>query len=514
MKEKREEPLYSNLFAHIFLKMKRLNELLPEGMEYRLEGSLNPQINALCYDSRVVQAGACFFAVVGTQSDGHTYIPQAIRSGAVAVVCQKLPEELAPEVSYVVVPNTNRAMAEMATAFYDHPSRALKLVGVTGTNGKTTTATLLSRLFTALGYRTGLISTVVYRVANREFPSTHTTPDAIRLNALMREMVEAGCDYCFMEVSSHAIAQERITGLHFAGVIFTNLTHDHLDYHKTFAEYLRVKKSLFDHLEKGAFALVNVDDRNGRVMVQNTRAEVSTLSLRSLADFSCRIIEMHLDGMLLQLNGREVWVRQLGRFNAYNLLSIYAAARLLGASDEEVLCQMSLLEAVDGRFEALQAPDGTVAIVDYAHTPDALENVIQTIEEIRREGQQLIVLCGCGGDRDRTKRPEMARIAVQYASLAIFTSDNPRTESPEAILDEMVAGIDPSSRYLRIADRGQAIRTAVMMARPGDILLVAGKGHETYQIIGHEKLHFDDREEVRSAFEQLHKNSQAIQTEN
>lgn len=485
--------------------MKKLENLLQGLEDYRLVGDDSLPIGGLCYDSREVQPGDCFFAVTGTQSDGHDYIPKAVAAGAVAVVCERLPEEPQAEVGWVVVPDTNHAMAMMAANYYDHPSRELKLVGVTGTNGKTTTATLLSNLFTALGYRTGLISTVVYRVAEREFPSTHTTPDAIRLNRLMREMVDAGCDYCFMEVSSHAIAQERIAGLRFAGGIFTNLTHDHLDYHKTFAEYLRVKKRFFDSLDKEAFALVNIDDRNGRVMVQNTRAEVKSLSLRSTADFHCKIVEMHLDGMLLHLDGEELWVRQLGRFNAYNLLSIYAAARLLGAEKQEVLRLMSLLGAVDGRFEAVQAADGTVGIVDYAHTPDALENVIQTIEEIRRPGQQLIVLCGCGGDRDRTKRPEMARIAVKYASLAIFTSDNPRTESPEAILDEMVAGIDPASRHLRIADRGQAIRTAAMMARPGDILLVAGKGHETYQIIGTEKLHFDDREALREAFDQLHK---------
>ena len=483
--------------------MKQLETLLTGVEVLEVRGLKEQSIRGLCYDSRAVQPGECFFAVVGTSSDGHAYIPRAVKAGAAAVVCQHLPEEPDPAVSYVVVPDTNRAMAAMAAAFYDHPSRELKLVGVTGTNGKTTTATLLCDLFRALGYRTGLISTVVYRVGEREIPSTHTTPDALRLNAMLREMVSAGCDYCFMEVSSHAIAQDRVADLCFAGGVFTNLTHDHLDYHKTFAEYLRVKKSFFDHLPKEAFAVVNIDDRNGRVMVQNTAARVQTLSLRSMADFRCKIIEMQLDGMLLQLDGSELWVKQLGRFNAYNLLSIYAVARLLGAEKEEVLRLMSALDSVSGRFEAVQAPNGTVAIVDYAHTPDALENVIQTIEEIRRPTQQLIVLCGCGGERDRKKRPEMARIAVQYASLAIFTSDNPRHESPEAILDEMVAGIDPSARYLRQADRAQAIRTAVMMSRPGDIILLAGKGHEDYQVIGDEKVHFDDHEEVRRAFEQF-----------
>jgi len=480
--------------------MNCLNDLIAGLDPVRICGPAECGVRQLCYDSRSVEPGDCFFAVTGTASDGHDYIGRAIEAGARAVVCERLPEKRDEAVCYVVVKDTNAAMARMASNFYGDPSRELKLVGVTGTNGKTTVATLLSELFRGLGYRTGLISTVVYRVGERELPSTHTTPDTLRLNALLREMADAGCEYCFMEVSSHAIAQERIAGLHFAGGIFTNLTHDHLDYHKTFAEYLRVKKSFFDGLPKEAFALVNVDDRNGEVMVQNTRARVATLSLRSAADHCCKIIEMHFDGMLLRLDGREVWVRPLGRFNAYNLLSVYAAARLLGADCDEVLRLLSTLGSVNGRFEALQGPNGLTAIVDYAHTPDALENVIQTIEEIRRPSQRLTVVCGCGGDRDRTKRPEMAQIAVRYASTAIFTSDNPRHESPEAILDEMAAGLKPSDRYLRIADRAQAIRTAVLTARPGDIILVAGKGHEDYQIIGGEKRHFDDKEELRKAF--------------
>ena len=484
--------------------MKSLNTVL-RGVSYlQFEGPKEQPVNELVYDSRRVGEGDCFFAVVGTASDGHDYIPKALEAGARTILCQRLPEPLAEGVSYVVVEDTNLAMAQIASNYYDNPSRELKLVGVTGTNGKTTTATLLADLFKKLGYRTGLISTVVYRVGEREIPSTHTTPDTLRLNAMLREMVDAGCDYCFMEVSSHAIAQHRVAGLTFAGGLFTNLTHDHLDYHKTFAEYLRVKKSFFDSLPKEAFALVNVDDKNGSVMVQNTAARVQTLSLRSMANFRCKIIEMQLDGMLLQLDGREVWLRQLGRFNAYNLLTIYATALLLGADKEEVLRLMSTLDSVSGRFETVYAPDGTVAIVDYAHTPDALENVIRTIEEIRRPEQQLIVLCGCGGDRDRTKRPEMAQIAVKYASLAIFTSDNPRTESPGAILDDMVAGLEPSARYLRLVDRGEAIRTAALMAKAGDILLLAGKGHETYQVIGTENHHFDDKEEIAKAFQNLH----------
>ena len=470
----------------------------------RIVGPAEREIAKLTYDSRRVECGDCFFAVAGTQCDGHDFIPAAVGRGAAAVVCQRLPEVLAPAVTYVEVVDTNAAMADLAAAFYDDPSRELKVVGITGTNGKTTTATLLHDLFRALGYEAGLISTVVYRIGGRETEATHTTPDAIRLNAMMREMADAGCAYCFMECSSHAIVQERIRGLRFAGGIFSNITHDHLDYHKTFAEYIRAKKLFFDALPAGAFALTNIDDRNGRVMVQNTAATVRTLSLRSAADFRCRIVEQHPDGMLLRIDGDEAWFRFLGRFNAYNLLTVYAAARLLGQDKREVLQAMSTLAPVRGRFETIRAADGTTAVVDYAHTPDALENVLRTIGEIRRPGQRLIVVCGCGGDPDRTKRPEMAAIHVKYADTAVFTSDNPRREEPEAILDEMVAGLDPKARYLRIADRAEAIRTASMLAAAGDILLVAGKGHETYQIVGNEKRRFDDREEVSRCFAAAH----------
>ena len=463
-------------------------------------------VGGLSFDSRAVQPGDCFFAVVGTQADGHDYIAAAVERGAAAVVCQRLPEPQAAGVAYVVVEDSAGAMADMAAAFYGYPSRELKLVGITGTNGKTTTVTLLYDLVRAVGYRAGLISTVVYRIDGREIASTHTTPDPIRLNAMMREMADAGCDYCFMECSSHAIVQERTRGLDFAGGIFSNITHDHLDYHKTFAEYIRAKKRFFDTLPAGAFALTNADDRNGAVMVQNTAARVSTYSLRAMADFRGKILEMHPDGMLLRLDGQELWVSLLGRFNAYNLLAVYGAACLLGLDRREVLRVMSTLQPVDGRFEVVRAANGTTAIVDYAHTPDALENVLQTIGELRTPTQQLIVVCGCGGDRDRTKRPEMAAIAVKHASTAIFTSDNPRHEAPEAILDDMTAGLDAGTRYLRITDRAEAIRTAVMMSHPGDLLLVAGKGHETYQIVGDEKHHFDDREELRKAFETLSRN--------
>ena len=480
--------------------MKNVEQLTESVGVRRTVGDMHTPVHALTYDSRTVDDGDCFFAVVGSVSDGHAYIGQAIERGARTVVCQTIPAQTHEGVCYVEVDDTNAAMAAMASAFYGDPSRELKLVGVTGTNGKTTIATLLCDLFERLGYKAGLISTVVYRTGVREIESTHTTPDTIRLNAMLREMADNGCQYCFMECSSHSIVQERIRGLHFAGGLFTNITHDHLDYHKTFAEYIRAKKLFFDNLPADAFAITNIDDRNGRVMVQNTRAAVRTLSLRSMADFRCKVVEMHLDGMLLRIDGDEVWVDFLGRFNASNLLTVYAAAMMLGQEKQQVLTAMSTLHPVSGRFEYIRAADGTTAVVDYAHTPDALENVIETIEEIRRPGQNLIILCGCGGDRDRTKRPEMAQIAVKYATTAIFTSDNPRTEDPEAILRDMTDGLAPEARYLKIADRAEAIRTAVMLSRPGDIILLAGKGHETYQIIGTEKHHFDDREQVRKEF--------------
>ena len=479
--------------------MKQLNELL---VNVRVLNTieLNPEVTALEYDSRKVAPGNCFFAVVGTASDGHNYIDSAIEKGAVAIVCQHLPENMREDVAYVVVEDTNTAMAAMAAAYYDNPSKELKLVGVTGTNGKTTTATLLYDMFMAMGYKCGLISTVVYRIAERRIDSTHTTPDSIRLNAMMREMVAEGCQYCFMEVSSHAAAQHRIDNLRFAGALFTNLTHDHLDYHGTYKEYIRAKKSFFDALDKEAWAVVNIDDRNGEVMIQNCKAKCYRLSLRSMADFRTKILEMMPNGMQLHIDNQELWAKFTGRFNAYNLTTVYAAATLLGIDKIEVLRTLSMLSPVSGRFETISADDQTMAVVDYAHTPDALENVLETIDELRKANQQLIVVCGCGGDRDKTKRPEMAAIAVKHATTAIFTSDNPRTESPEAILDDMIAGVAGKENYLRITDRRQAIRTASMLAKAGDIIVIAGKGHEDYQIIGTEKHHFDDREEIRAAF--------------
>ena len=485
--------------------MKQLNELLADVRALDIRGSVDREISALEYDSRKIDKGNCFFAVVGTASDGHNYIPMAVERGATAIVCQRLPESLSDDVAYIVVEDTNEAMAMMAAAYYDHPSEELRLVGVTGTNGKTTTATLLYDMTMAMGYRAGLISTVVYRIGEERIASTHTTPDAIRLNAMMRRMVDSGCDYCFMEVSSHSIVQHRIDGLKFTGGLFTNLTHDHLDYHGTYKEYIRAKKLFFDKLGKDAWAVTNIDDRNGDVMVQNTEAKVYRMSLRSMADFNTRLVEMLPDGMLLNLAGNELWVHFTGRFNAYNLTSVYAAATLLGWDKMEVLTTLSALRPVSGRFESVAAEDGTMAIVDYAHTPDALENVLETIEEVRRGEQQLFVVCGCGGDRDKTKRPEMAAIAVRYATTAIFTSDNPRTEDAEAILDDMVAGVGEKRNYLRITNRREAIRTAAMLAKVGDIILIAGKGHEDYQIIGTEKHHFDDRDEIREAFATTHR---------
>ena len=397
------------------------------------------------------------------------------------------------------------AMGVIASAFYGNPSHELKVVGVTGTNGKTTIATLLYDLVQSMGHKAGLISTVVYKVGAREIVSTHTTPDAIRLNAMMREMVDEGCEYCFMECSSHAIVQHRIGGLRFVGGLFTNITHEHLDYHKTFAEYIRAKKSFFDALPKSAFALVNCDDRNGEVMLQNTKASRYTLSLQKMADFRAKVVEMMAEGMELRIDNKEVWVQFLGRFNAYNLLTVYGAAVLLGFDKDVVLEHLSILRPVSGRFETVIAKDGTTAVVDFAHTPDALENIINTIDELRQGGQRLIVVCGCGGDRDKSKRPVMGGMAAKMADVAIFTSDNPRTENPEQILREMEEGVESGDKYLKITDRHEAIKTAVMLAEPRDIILLAGKGHEDYQIIGTEKHHFNDKEVIKEFFNQFNR---------
>lgn len=481
-----------------------LKELL-RGVTYtEKRGSAEIEIAGLTYDSRTVSEGCCFFAVAGTVVDGHNFIAKAVESGAKAVICQHIPDEVAEcDCTFVVVEDTNAAMGTIASNFYGNPSHELKVVGVTGTNGKTTIATLLYDLVQSMGYKAGLISTVVYKVGAREIVSTHTTPDAIRLNAMMREMVDEGCDYCFMECSSHAIVQQRIGGLRFVGGLFTNITHEHLDYHKTFAEYIRAKKSFFDALPKEAFALVNADDRNGEVMLQNTKASRYTLSLQRMADFRAKVVEMMVEGMELRIDNKEVWVQFLGRFNAYNLLTVYGAAVLLGFEKEEVLAHLSMLRPVSGRFETVLAKDGTTAVVDFAHTPDALENIINTIDELRQSGQRLIVVCGCGGDRDRTKRPVMGGMAAKRADVAIFTSDNPRTENPDDIIREMEEGVEAGDKYLKIADRHEAIKTAVMLAEPRDIILLAGKGHEDYQIVGTEKLPFNDKEVVKEFFEKF-----------
>jgi UDP-N-acetylmuramoyl-L-alanyl-D-glutamate--2,6-diaminopimelate ligase len=415
-------------------------------------------------------------------------------------VCTTLPEELHPEVVYVQVEDSAAALGQIAANYYGNPSRELKLVGVTGTNGKTTTATLLYNLTQKLGYKAGLISTVIYKIGNREEPSTHTTPDAIALNRLLREMVDAGCDYCFMEVSSHSVVQHRTEGLRFEGALFSNLTHDHLDYHKTFAEYIRAKKLLFDSLDKESWALVNADDRNGAVMLQNCKAQKHTYSLRGIGGTNTKIIETSLEGMLLEIDGKQMWSPLLGRFNGYNLTAVYRAATLLGFESDEVLVALSSLGSVCGRFQTFRSKGGVVAIVDYAHTPDALDNVIETILGVGT-ARRLITICGCGGDRDRSKRPEMAAIAAEKSHTAIFTSDNPRTEDPAAILADMEEGVRGKNNYLIIADRAQAIRTALRMAEAGDVVLVAGKGHEEYQIIGTEKRHFSDQEQVLAYFE-------------
>ena len=483
-----------------------LKDLL-RGVTYtELKGCAEIEISGLTYDSRTASEGSCFFAVSGTVVDGHNYIAKAVEGGATAVICERIPEEVAElGCIFVVVKDSNLAMGVIASNFYGNPSQELKVVGVTGTNGKTTIATLLYDLVQSMGYKAGLISTVVYKVGAKEIVSTHTTPDAIRLNAMMREMVDEGCDYCFMECSSHAIVQQRIHGLQFVGALFTNITHEHLDYHKTFAEYIRAKKAFFDALPKSAFAWVNADDRNGEVMLQNTKASRYTLSLQKMADFRAKVIEMMVEGMELRIDDKEVWVQFLGRFNAYNLLTVYGAAVLLGFDKEEVLAHLSMLHPVSGRFETVVAKDGTTAIVDFAHTPDALENIIRTIDELRQKEQRLIIVCGCGGDRDKTKRPVMGEMASRMADIAIFTSDNPRTEDPEQILREMEEGVDNGRRYLKITDRHEAIKTAVMLAEPRDIILLAGKGHEDYQIIGTEKFPFNDKAIVKEYFEKFNR---------
>ena len=481
--------------------MKRIDEILKNIEVVSLNGTTDSLISAIVFDSRNVTEGSLFVAVKGKKSDGHNFISDAIRSGALAVICENLPDNRESNICWIKTRDSAKALGQAAANFYGNPSLSLILVGVTGTNGKTTIATLLYRMFMRLGYKCGLFSTVCNYINSRELPATHTTPDPVQLNRLLAEMVESGCDYAFMEVSSHAIDQQRIAGLNFAGGIFTNLTHDHLDYHLTFDNYLAAKKKFFDSLPEESFALVNTDDRNGRVMLQNCKARHYTFSVRTMADFRCNIIEQGFEGMALKIQGEEVWTRFIGDFNASNLLAVYAASELLGASGKEIMTVLSDLYSVPGRLEVIKSKGGISGIVDYAHTPDALLNVIGTINKIREGGVQLITVVGAGGDRDKTKRPKMAAISAEGSTKVILTSDNPRTEDPEKILDDMETGITPDlkRKTLRIADRREAIKTAVMLANAGDVILVAGKGHETYQEIMGVKYHFDDREELKAA---------------
>lgn len=484
--------------------MKKLNDILTGITILQLEGSLDVSINRINFDSRKIANGDLFIAVKGTQTDGHSYIERAIEKGAKAIVCQELPSKLNKTISYCLVADSAFALGFIAHNYYDKPSEKIKLVGVTGTNGKTTVATLLYQLFEGLGYYSGLLSTVQNRIGDHIIPSTHTTPDPISLNALLYEMVEDGCDYCFMEVSSHAIVQHRISGLKFTGGLFTNISHDHLDFHLTFDNYIKAKKMFFDTLPKNAFALTNIDDKNGMVMLQNTKAYKKTYGLKSLADYNARIIESHFSGMLLNIDKEEVWVKLVGEFNAHNILAVYSTAMLLDQDSKKVLTVLSRLKGAEGRFETMISSDGKVAIVDYAHTPDALENVLLTIRQLRMNEVQIITVVGCGGDRDKSKRAIMAKVAVDLSDKVILTSDNPRSEDPSVILKDMEEGIpaDMKRKSFTISDRKEAIRAACHLAQEGDIILVAGKGHETYQEIMGVKYPFDDREVLKETFKE------------
>ena len=470
-------------------------------------GNTSVNINAIDFDSRNIKQGNVFVAIRGNVADGHKYIDVAINNGAIAVICETIPDNLKDGITYVEVDNSSKALAIMASNFYDLPSENLKLVGVTGTNGKTTVASLLYQLFKNAGFKVGLLSTVKILVDNKVYKATHTTPDPLTINKYLREMNEAGVEFCFMEVSSHGIHQSRTEGLQFEGGIFTNLSHDHLDYHSTFAEYRDVKKSFFDSLSPKAFALSNVDDKNGLVMLQNTVAKKYTYALKSYADYKAQILENQFGGLLLKINESEVWTRLIGNFNAYNVLAIYATAELLGLEKVEILRLISGLESVSGRFQYLISDEKITAIVDYAHTPDALKNVLETINSIRTKNEELITVVGCGGDRDKTKRPKMGHIATALSTKVIFTSDNPRSEKPEDILDEIEKGVAPQNfkKALTIVDRKQAIKAACQMANPNDIILIAGKGHETYQEIKGERFDFDDYKIVQEFLKQLQK---------
>ncbi len=487
--------------------MKVLKDILYKVSLTSTIGDMDRQVSSIVFDSRKVVERSAFVAIAGTQVDGHEFITTALEKGATVIICERLPEAIIEGITYVQVVNSAKALGIMASNFFDNPSEKIKVVGVTGTNGKTTTVTLLHQLFVAMGYSTGLLSTVENKINEQVIPATHTTPDAVSVQALLRKMVDAGCTHCFMEASSHAIVQERIAGLKLAGAVFTNITHDHLDYHGTFDEYIKAKKKLFDELPKDAFALVNGDDRRGSVMLQNSKATHHTFALKSSADFKAKILSNTLEGLELDINSKQIWFRMIGAFNAYNLLGALGVAVLLGEDEDEVLRTLSAIRGAKGRFDRISI-GGIIAIVDYAHTPDALDNVLKTINGVRTGNEQLITVVGCGGNRDKTKRPIMAKLAVSESNKAIFTSDNPRFEDPMEILREMQAGVGPSEvrKTLTIEDRREAIKTAVMLSQRGDIILIAGKGHEDYQEIKGVKHHFDDAEVVTEILEQFTKN--------
>ena len=472
-----------------------------------VHGSLDKTVNSINFDSRLINNGDVFVAVKGFVSNGHSFIEKAIDLGAAAIVCEDLPEKLNDRITYVVVPDASFALGIIASNYYDNPSKEIKLIGITGTNGKTTTCTLLHDLFIDLGYSAGLLSTVVNKIDSTEIPSTHTTPDPMALNELLRRMVDAGCDYCFMEVSSHAIHQDRIGGLDFNIAGFTNITHDHLDYHNTFKEYIHAKKKFFDNLSKDAIVVTNSDDKNGLVMAQNSKATIKTYALKSMADYKVKVIENSFSGLVLSFNNQEVYTSLIGGFNAYNLNLVYAIATELGLDTMEILTSISKLKSVDGRFQHFKSDKNIIVIIDYAHTPDALKNVLSTIDDVRTKNETVITVVGCGGDRDKTKRPKMALIASQLSSQVIFTSDNPRTEDAQTIIDEMELGVtkENSAKTLSVVDRKQAIKIACKLAETGDIVLIAGKGHEEYQEINGTRFHFDDLEVVTECFNQLNK---------
>lgn len=487
--------------------MKNLQDILYKVGLLETHGSTNMDISQVVFDSRQVLDACLFVATKGDKVDGHAFIDGAISAGAIAVLCEDLPGEIKSGITYVRVKDSHEALGLAASNFFGNPSNEIKLVGITGTNGKTTTVTLLHDLVSALGYPAGLISTVVNKIEKTEIPATHTTPNPVALNELMREMVDAGCEYCIMEVSSHAIHQNRIAGLTFDIAAFSNITHDHLDYHKTFKEYINTKKKFFDDLTKSAIAITNIDDANGLVMVQNTKATIKTLALKSVADYKAKILENSFSGLVLNINNQDVWTNLIGDFNAYNILSVYAIATELGLDEVEILTEISQLKSVEGRFEYLKSEKNIIAIVDYAHTPDALKNVLATIQSVRTRNEQVLTVVGCGGDRDKTKRPLMAAIAAELSDKVILTSDNPRSENPDTIIEDMKVGVpaDRSARALAITNREEAIKVACSLAEPGDIVLVAGKGHEKYQEIKGERFPFDDFETLKQTLKNLKK---------